>query len=122
MDNKDKYLFLLKHMGKLKEIPVQFDTEEFRPIFECARIANLKKEDYMLIDEERTLERRRELVIETAVNKAVEKAVEKERKKGKEEAITALLQEDCMPIARIAAIMCVEIEEVLRIKNSLAIA
>jgi len=118
VDDKDKYLFLLKHMGELKDIPVQFDTEEFRPIFECARIANLKKEDYMLFDEERTLERRRELVMETAVNKAVEK----ERKKAKEETISLLLQENCLPLERIATVMRVGIEEVLRIKNALALS
>ncbi|GAB3365612.1 hypothetical protein GCM10027566_36430 [Arachidicoccus ginsenosidivorans] len=72
----------------------------------------------MLIDKERTVERRWELVLETAVNKAVEK----ERKKGKEETITALLQRNSMPVEEIAILMHVEIEEVLRIKDSMAIS
>lgn len=72
----------------------------------------------MLFDEERTLERRRELVMETAVNKAVEK----ERKKAKEETISLLLQENCLPLERIATVMRVGIEEVLRIKNALALS
>jgi hypothetical protein len=71
----------------------------------------------MLIDKERTVERRWELVMETAINKAVEK----ERKSWKEGAITALLQGPSMSVEEIAAVMRVEIEEVLRIKRSLAI-
>ena len=40
----------------------------------------------------------------------------------KEDTITALLQGPSLPVEEIAAVMRVEIEEVLRIKNSLAIA
>ncbi|UAY53757.1 Rpn family recombination-promoting nuclease/putative transposase [Arachidicoccus terrestris] len=30
-DKKDVYLFLLKNMGKLKEVPPQFDNDDYRP-------------------------------------------------------------------------------------------
>lgn len=76
----------------------------------------------MLIDKERTVERRWELVLETAVNKAVEKGIKKGKEEAKEETITVLLQRNSMPVEEIATLMRVEIEEVLRIKNFLSIA
>ncbi|SDZ75740.1 PD-(D/E)XK nuclease family transposase [Arachidicoccus rhizosphaerae] len=70
-DNKDVFLFLLRNLGKLKKIPPQLDTDLFRPLFEHAKIANLKKEDFMLFDEDRTWERKRQLELETALDDAV---------------------------------------------------
>lgn len=39
--DQDKWLFILKNMGHLKEIPPILNTEFFRPVFEAARFSNL---------------------------------------------------------------------------------
>ena len=92
-DQKDVFLFLLKNLGRLKKIPPQLDTDLFRPLFEHAEIANLKKEDIMLIDEDRTWERKRQLEMETAIEDAVKENTKKVTQRVKKEVTQRITRE-----------------------------
>jgi len=44
----ERWLYVLRNMGKLGKIPVILRKKQFRKLFEIAEVANLKAEEYML--------------------------------------------------------------------------
>ena len=86
----DKWLYLLKNMHKLKKIPKEFDTPEFRRLFILAKTGNFTAEEMKQYDKDMYDEKRRrgELAAarEEGIEEGLEKGLEKGREEGREEA------------------------------------
>jgi len=67
----ERWLYVLRNMGKLGKIPVILRKKQFRKLFEIAEVANLKAEEYMLYQKD-VLDRWTEYsVLKTAEEKGV---------------------------------------------------
>ncbi|MGJ7029974.1 Rpn family recombination-promoting nuclease/putative transposase [Niabella hirudinis] len=81
----DRWLYLLRNMGKMEEIPLTLRGETFQQMFDIAAVANLKKEEYMLYRKD-VLDRWTEYaVLETAKEKAIAEGLEQGREQGLEQ-------------------------------------
>ncbi|SDC10332.1 Rpn family recombination-promoting nuclease/putative transposase [Niabella drilacis] len=70
----EHWLYILRNMGKLENIPVNLSEKVFYKLFEESEIANLKKEDFMLYQKD-VLDRWTEYsVLKTAEDRGIEKA------------------------------------------------
>jgi predicted transposase/invertase (TIGR01784 family) len=77
----DKWLYLLKHLRDLQEIPQKLQEEVFRKVFSQAEIAKLSPEEMRTYDESLKIYRDNFSVIETAKHEGREKG----RQEGREE-------------------------------------
>ncbi|HMR83947.1 MAG TPA: PD-(D/E)XK nuclease family transposase [Niabella sp.] len=46
----ERWLYVLRNMGKLEKIPIILNKRIFQKLFKIAEVANLKKEEYMLYE------------------------------------------------------------------------
>ena len=82
----DKWLYLLKNMHKLKKIPKEFDTPEFRRLFILAKTGNFTAEEMKQYDKDMYDEKRRRGELAAAREEGIEEGLEKGLEKGREEA------------------------------------
>ena len=82
----DKWLYLLKNMHKLKKIPKEFDTPEFRRLFILAKTGNFTAEEMKQYDKDMYDEKRRRGELAAAREDGIEEGLEKGLEKGREEA------------------------------------
>ena len=82
----DKWLYLLKNMHKLKKIPEEFDTPEFRRLFILAKTGNFTAEEMKQYDKDMYDEKRRRGELAAAREDGIEEGLEKGLEKGREEA------------------------------------
>ena len=78
----DKWMYLLKHMHEMVEIPKEFDNSLFRRLFMLAKIDNFTAEEYEQY--KKSLENMGDY--QNIINTAVEEAEMRGREKGREEA------------------------------------
>ena len=82
----DKWMYLLRHMHEMVEIPVSFQTPEFKRLFLLAKIGNFTPDE--LKEYEKSLNNMSDYynIIDSAVARAEKAALEKGREEGREEA------------------------------------
>ena len=81
----DKWMYLLRHMHEMVEIPAPFQTTEFRRLFLLAKIGNFTPDE--LKEYEKSLNSMSDYynIIDSAVAKAEKAALERGREEGREE-------------------------------------
>ncbi len=111
----DQWLYLLKHISQMNQIPTFLDKRIFRLIFSIGEVAKLKEED--LMSYEASLKRKMDTrsVLETARRAGLAEGkmaglVEGEHKKAIETAIE--MKKDGIPYARIIKYTKLTIEEI----------
>ncbi|WP_300598531.1 Rpn family recombination-promoting nuclease/putative transposase [Niabella sp.] len=72
----ERWLYVLRNMGRLQKIPVILHKKIFQKLFQIAEVANLKKEDYMLYEKDLLDKWTEYAVLKTAEDKGVEKGAE----------------------------------------------
>lgn len=122
-NEKDVYLFLLKNMAFLTEIPEALDKEKYRPLFERARIANLNTDE---MDYYKMLQRQEEtqrLEIVDAFNRGEKCGEEKGEKKGElktaRQIAVNMLNKGCYTVADIADISALSVERIEQLQQEL---
>jgi predicted transposase/invertase (TIGR01784 family) len=90
----ERWLYVLRNMGKLEKIPVILNKQIFQKLFQISEIANLKKEEYMLYEKDLLDKWTEYSVLKTAEEKGIEK--------GKGLVVTNLLAAKKFTIAEIA--------------------
>jgi predicted transposase/invertase (TIGR01784 family) len=82
----DKWMYLLRHMHEMVEIPVSFQTPEFKRLFLLAKIGNFTPDE--LKEYEKSLNNMSDYynIIDSAVARAEKAALERGREEGREEA------------------------------------
>ena len=82
----DKWMYLLRHMHEMVEIPAPFQTPEFKRLFLLAKIGNFTPDE--LKEYEKSLNSMSDYynIIDSAVARAEKEALEKGREEGREEA------------------------------------
>ncbi|MGJ7033590.1 Rpn family recombination-promoting nuclease/putative transposase [Niabella hirudinis] len=83
----ERWLYVLRNMGKLEKIPVILHKRIFQKLFQIAEIAHLKKEDYMLYEKDLLDKWTEYAVLKTAEEKAMERGMKKGIEKGIEKGI-----------------------------------
>ncbi|WP_435223954.1 Rpn family recombination-promoting nuclease/putative transposase [Niabella hirudinis] len=83
----ERWVYVLRNMGKLQKIPVTLCNEVFQKLFEIAKIANLKAEEYMLYQKD-ILDRWTEYAV---LKTAEEKGIAEGKAKGKAEVVENLI-------------------------------
>ena len=92
----DKWLFLLKNLGRLQKIPIILNTRIFSKLFQIAKVSNLNKEEYMKYEKDlmaswdeysirKTIENERKAAVERAMKEGREEGHVKGREEGREE-------------------------------------
>ncbi len=97
---EDKWLYLLKNLSSLKQIPNMLDSRIFSKLFKIAAISNLTKEEYMNYekdlmaawDEYAIKQTLLEEGLQKGIQKGLQKGREEGRQKGREEAKLELIQ------------------------------
>lgn len=82
----DKWMYLLRHMHEMVEIPAPFQTLEFKRLFLLAKIGNFTPDE--LMEYEKSLNSMSDYynIIDSAVAKAEKVALERGREEGREDA------------------------------------
>jgi predicted transposase/invertase (TIGR01784 family) len=82
----DKWMYLLRHMHEMVEIPAPFQTPEFKRLFLLAKIGNFTPDE--LMEYEKSLNSMSDYynIIDSAVAKAEKVALERGREEGREDA------------------------------------
>lgn len=80
----DKWMYLLRHMHEMVEIPVSFQTPEFKRLFLLAKIGNFTPDE--LKEYEKSLNNMSDYynIIDSAVARAEKAALERGREEGRE--------------------------------------
>lgn len=87
----ERWLYVLRNMGQLAEIPVTLCDVVFQKLFKIAKVANLKAEEYMLYQKD-LLDRWTEYaVLKTAEEKGMAEGEAKGKTKGKAEVVSNLI-------------------------------
>ena len=83
--SSDKWMYLLKHMHEMVDIPNPFQTPEFKRLFLLAKIGNFTPDEFK--EYEKSLNSMSDYynIIDSAVAKAEKAALEKGREEGREE-------------------------------------
>ena len=83
--SSDKWMYLLKHMHEMVDIPTPFQTPEFKRLFLLAKIGNFTPDEFK--EYEKSLNSMSDYynIIDSAVAKAEKAALEKGREEGREE-------------------------------------
>ena len=111
----DVYLYLLVNMGRLLEIPPQFDNEKFRPFFDKLRINNLNKKQMNLL----TKEQEAAMILNYRVNKGRAEGEAKGEKKATLLIIKRLLLAGKCSVEEIADLTGTTVEEVMKVRASI---
>ncbi len=113
--NSDKWLYFLKHLPTLKEIPKMFDNKIFLKAFEIAKISKFNQQEMALYQESLNTYRDIHNVTETARIEGEIKGEIKTKNKG----IVKALEQGRLSIEEIAEIFDVSINYVLDIQKNL---
>src|SRR5690606_10864064 len=105
--NLDKWMYLLKHLHKLDQIPKYLDKRIFSTIFKLAEIAQLKKEDQMVYRTDWMREMDRKAVLDYAIEEGMEK--------GKMEMVRKLVTEFGFTVEQAAKASELSVEKVKEI-------
>ncbi|SDD35829.1 conserved hypothetical protein (putative transposase or invertase) [Niabella drilacis] len=92
----ERWLYVLRNMPKLEEIPVTLQSEVFQKLFKIAEVANLKKEEYMLYQ--------RDLLDKWTEYSVLKTAEEKGAEQKSYEVVRNLLSSTDFGVAKIAAL------------------
>ena len=118
----DKWLYILKNLGRLHDIPEKLRDRIFKKLFAAAEIAKFTREEAMAYEDSLKIYRD----LNNSLDTAREEGEIKGREKGREEALeqTALkMLDDNLPIEAVARYTCLTIEQVKKLvtgKNRLA--
>ena len=97
--NTDKWLYVLKNISKLQNLPEELENNIFKKFFDEAKIANYSKEDYYAYQESLKIYRDNKAVLKTAIEegrKEERKIQEEKIKKIEEKHIEELQKKDSM--------------------------
>lgn len=111
----DKWMFVLKNLARLMERPAALQERVFNRLFEAAEIAKFPPEKLYAYEESLKVYRDWNNVIDTAMQKGEAKGIAKGIAEGewiKAKAIALNLKNTGLPIAEIAAITGLSIDEV----------
>jgi len=111
----ERWLYVLRNMGKLEKIPVILYKQEFQKLFQTAEVAHLKKEDYMLYEKDLLDKWTEYAVLKTAEEKGMERGMEK----AKSEYIRNMIVKLKFTDKQIADVTEVSIDFVKKIRASL---
>lgn len=89
----ERWLYVLRNMGKLEKIPVILNKRIFQKLFEIAEVANLKKEEYILYEKDILDKWTAYSVLKTAEEKGIEKGMEKGWEEMQEQVVKNLIIE-----------------------------
>ena len=92
----DKWLYVLKHLHKLQDIPQKLREKIFKKLFKQAEIANLNPEEMRTYEESLKIYWDNYSVIETAKHEGREQG----RQEGREEGLQQGRQEERIELAR----------------------
>lgn len=111
----ERWLYVLRNMGNLRQIPVTLYKKTFQKLFRIAEVANLKKEDYMLYEKDLLNKWTEYAVLKSAEEKGMERGLEK----AKTEYIRNLITKLNFTDAQIADVTEVSIDFVKKIRSAL---
>ncbi|MGJ7031458.1 Rpn family recombination-promoting nuclease/putative transposase [Niabella hirudinis] len=118
----ERWLYVLRNMRKMKEIPLTLQGETFQQVFEIAEVANLKKEEYMLYQKD-VLDRWTEYaVLKTAKDKAILEGMEKGAEQKSYEVVKNLILEHGFTDAQAAETTGVSLDFVKKVRRNLTSA
>jgi len=115
-NNYEKWLYVLKNLGKLERFPEKLRTEIFEKLFNVAEIARFTPEQLYFYEESLNAVREMKNVLDTAIEESFEKGTEKGIEKGiKKVAINAL---NCgLKLEEIVNITGLSIDEIEKLKE-----
>ena len=116
----DKWLYVLKNLHRLEEIPPVLQERVFKKLFSAAEVANYNPEEMTAYEESlKTLRDNHATTqyVEKAVERAVEEAVEETEERTKEETIVGLLKLGILTHEQIAESVKVPVEKVHEIAH-----
>ena len=114
----DKWLYALKNMSKMDEIPVCLQQPIFKKLFNIAEYIKLTKEEQMSYDQEL----KNEWDNNSALAYAKEKGIEEGREEGREEGIEEValkMKKRGFPVEEIAKATDLSIENIAALSSSL---
>lgn len=115
----ERWLYVLRNMGKLEKNPVILNKRIFQKLFKIAEVANLKKEEYMLYEKDLLDKWTEYSVLKTAEERGMEKGVEKGREEMQEQVVKNLIIELGLADQQVARITQTPVSFVKKIRASL---
>ncbi|MEW6710037.1 MAG: Rpn family recombination-promoting nuclease/putative transposase [Candidatus Riflebacteria bacterium] len=85
VDRFDKWLYILKNLERLHNIPEKFQDRIFKKLFETAEIAKFNPEEVMQYEDSLKVYRDLKNSFDTAIEEGFEKGIKKGREEGREE-------------------------------------
>ncbi len=115
----DKWLYVLKNLSRLQDVPQALQERIFSKLFEAAEIVNYNSEEMDAYQESLKTMRDNfataeyvEKAVEEAVEKAVEEAVESTEERTKNETVANLLKLGVLTYEQIAASVAVSVDKI----------
>ena len=110
----DKWMYLLRHMHEMEEIPEKFSDPLFRRLFLLAEIGNFTAEEYQQYQKSLTDMGDYDNIINTAVEEAEKRGRAEGEAKGKTEAIRTMIAAG-IPVETVAAAFGMTAEECMKL-------
>jgi predicted transposase/invertase (TIGR01784 family) len=111
----ERWLFVLRNLGKFTKIPVILRKKIFQKLFQIAEVANLNKEEYIMYEKDIMDKWTEYSVLKTAEERGLERGMEK----GKEEVVVNLIIKLGLNDEQAANVANVPVSTVKKIRASL---
>ena len=107
--NTDKWLYVLKNISKLQNLPEELENNIFKKFFDEAEIANYSKDEYFAYQESLKIYRDNKAVLKTAI----EEGKKEGRKEGKLTAFYNMIKQGLITLDQAATSLGITTKELL---------
>ena len=100
--NTDKWLYVLKNISKLQNLPKELENNIFKKFFDEAKIANYSKDDYYAYQESLKIYRDNKAVLKTAIEQGKKEGRIEGKIEGKLELLISMIKEGTLTLKQAA--------------------